>query len=287
MQLSVIIPCYNVKDVLPDQLQALASQKCGNDWEIIIADNGSNENLDKIIKIYSDRLPQISVVDAKSKKGPAHARNVGARHARGKYLGFIDADDIADENWIKQIGDAVECYDFVASRLDLSKLNSPDMIRTRGIAQDHTLLQFSIVKFLPYAVTSGLGIRKEIHDMIGGFDEELRCAEDAEYCWRVQLAGYTLHFAEEAVLHYRYRDSLWKSFKQAKEYGEYDVLLYKKYQKFNIPKQNKKKALKDWKKLLREIPKIYKYEKRNMWVRSFGKKLGRLKGSIKYRIFVP
>lgn len=287
MQLSVIIPCYNATNVIKDQLHALAHQGWEHNWEIIISDNGSNPNLKEIVDNYRDKLPPVSIVDAKEKKGAAYARNAGARNARGKYLVFVDADDVVGKDWIKHIGIALEQNEFVASRLESSKLNPPDVLRTRSNSQGKGLLEFSVIPFLPFAVTSGLGIRKEIHNMVDGFDEEMKYVEDAEYCWKIQLAGYPLHFAERAVVHYRFRETVWQSFKQAKNYGEYYVLLYKKYQQFNIPKQNRKKALKEWREILKEIPTLHKNTNRAIWLRKFGDKLGRLKGSIKFGIFVP
>lgn len=287
MQLSIVIPCFNVTSVIGDQLNALAEQKWEHTWEVIIADNGSNNNLHEIVDAYRNKLPQIKIIDATERKGASYARNTGVLHARGKYIVFLDADDVVAINWVKHIGEALIRHDFVASRMDFSKLNSPELLKTQGSNQDQGLMEFSVVRFLPFASTCGLGIRKDIHEKIGGFDEEMKYVEDAEYCWRVHIAGYKLYFAEKAIIHYRLRDTLWRSFKQARNYGEYDVLLYKKYQKFNIPKQNKKKAINDWKKLFRRIPKLYDSENRTIMVKSFGKKIGRLKGSIKYGIFVP
>lgn len=287
MRLSIIIPCFNVEDVIGDQLHALSQQEWEHDWEIIIADNGSNENIGRIVDTYKDKLPDILIVDSTEKKGPAYARNCGVRHARGEYLAFVDADDMVSENWIRHMGEALIRYDFVASNLDLSKLSLPNVLESSLYNRYIGLKHSGVVRYLPYASTTGLGIRKKIHELIGGFDEDMQAAEDADYCWRVQLAGYKLHLYDEAIIYYRRRNTLWKSFKQVMHWGEYDVLLYKKFQKYNIPKQNKKKALREWLNLFKKVPKLIDSNERIIWIRNFGQKLGRLKGSLKYRIFVP
>jgi glycosyltransferase involved in cell wall biosynthesis len=287
MQLSIIIPCFNATGFIGDLLYALSRQVVDFTWEVIIADNGANENLNTIVDSYRDTLPPISVIDATSKKRASFARNSGAHHARGKYLIFIDADDVVGENWLKNIAASLVNYDFVASRLEFNKLNTKTVLKYRGNFQESGLLQFSIVSYLPFSGASGLGIRKDIHDLSGGFDENMKYVEDADYCWKVQRAGYKLYFAHEAVIHVRYRNTIWKNFLQAKNYGEYYVFLYKKYLNYDIPVQNKKKGIREWKKILKDIPSLHKNENRALWFRRFGEKLGRIKGSIKYGIFVP
>jgi len=287
MELSVVIPCHNATGFLSEQLDALSDQSTGRSWEVIIADNGSNAGLVEILEGYRGHVPGLRLIEATRKKGAAYARNAGAHHARGRNVAFLDADDVVDESWVDGILKALERCEFVASRLEFGKLNSQELIRAQGNSQNRGLMDFSVVRFLPFASTCGLAVRKDIHDSVGGFDETMKYVEDAEYCWRLQLLGYELCYAEDAVVHFRFRETLWQSFRQAMNYGEYDVLLYKKYKEHKIPLQNRRRSIGDWKKLAVGINSVLRSDGRRVWVRSLGKKLGRLKGSAKYGIFVP
>lgn len=51
---------------------------------------------------------------------------------------------------------------------------------------------------------NNLGIKRSLHDAIGGFDESILLLEDVDYCWRIQEAGMKLHYAPDALLHFRF-----------------------------------------------------------------------------------
>lgn len=287
VRLSVVIPCYNDADVLPEQLDALARQEWNRSWEVVIADNGSTDGSREVAETYRDRLPRLRIVDASDRKGPAHARNVGAREARGELLVFVDADDVVAPGWLAALGEALERVSFVASRHDFEELNEPLIQRTRRNKQDRGLQPYKSPPFYPHASGSGLGIRREIHEQVGGFDETLTNLQDTDYCWRVQLAGTELHFVEDAVVHYRFRESLRGIYTQGMNYGEHNVLLYKRYRDLGMPRASWKSGVKGWIRLARSTPDLLDREKRLRWIRQLGWRLGRLKGCLKYRVWAP
>lgn len=102
MQLSIIVPIYNVELYLEECLQSIYSisdiQK-----EVILVNDGSTDNSQKIIdkykKIYNDETKVIT----QENKGLSSARNVGLLHAKGKYILFIDSDDYIDDNLFKEM----------------------------------------------------------------------------------------------------------------------------------------------------------------------------------------
>lgn len=71
-----------------------------------------------------------------------------------------------------------------------------------------------------------------LHEAVGGFDESLPYLHDTDYCWRIQLAGTELHFVPEAVVHIRTRHTLPGIFRQARNWAEYNVLMYKRYLRY-------------------------------------------------------
>lgn len=282
MKLSVIIPCFNAADTIAKQLEALANQHWSEPWEIIVSDNGSTDKTLEIVDKYRERLSNLRIINAFDRQGAGHARNAGAIAAKGDNLAFCDADDEVGSGWVASIGNALFIYDFVASRFETRKLNSAQLFRKHS--QENGLIKYTYPPFLPHSGGCGIGIKKAIHEKVGGFDESMLRLQDTDYCWRIQLKGVKLHFIPEAVVHIRFRSTLKDNFNQARSWGEYNVYIYKKYQLFGMPKLSWKSGTKSWLKLMKRIPQLYKKENRNKWLLRFGWLLGRLQGSIKYRV---
>lgn len=226
--IAVIMPVLNAEETIATQLEALSRQTYPGRWQLIIADNGSKDRGLEIARGYADRLP-LRVVDASTKRGAAHARNVGAEASDAPLLAFVDADDEVSVEWLEEIANALVHHSAVASRFDKERLNPPELRATRNLAQEKGLGEHNYAAFLPHAGGSGLAVHRSIHEKIGGFDERLLRLQDTDYCWRIQLAGHTLHYASDAVLHVRFRPEGGASLRQAFTYGRYDGRLYHRY----------------------------------------------------------
>lgn len=86
---SVIIPFYKNKIWLKEALESVLGQSMSN-FEIIVVNDGSMENIEDIILVYTGKVKFISTLN----NGAAIARNIGIREAKGKFLAFLDSDDI-------------------------------------------------------------------------------------------------------------------------------------------------------------------------------------------------
>ncbi len=282
MKLSVIIPCLNGADTIAVQLEALANQHWSQPWEVILADNGSTDASLEIVSQYKDRIPNLRVVDASEQRGQPFALNIGAMAARGESLTFCDVDDEVAPGWLAAMGEALSRYDFVACRIDRLKLNA-DWVSRRH-PQEDGLNQFRYPPYLPHAGGGTLGVKRALHIAVGGFDESFPYLHDTDYCWRIQFTGTKLHFVPEAVLHIRYRDTLQGIYRQARAWGEYHVLLYKRYRPLGMPKLSWKDGMHGWAHLLRAVPVIRNKQGRAAWLWEFAWRFGRLQGCIKHRI---
>lgn len=94
--LSIIIPVYNAENFLIDCLNSLVNQSYKN-IEIILVDDGSNDNSKKIIQSYMANDSRI-VGYFRENSGVSSARNFGIKHSKGEYIAFVDADDWVDLN---------------------------------------------------------------------------------------------------------------------------------------------------------------------------------------------
>ena len=285
MKLSVIIPCYNAADTIGEQLEALAGQQCDTPWEIIVADNGSTDGSESLVREYQKKIPQLKLIDASGRKGPAHARNTGARAATGDTLLFCDADDVVGEGWLAAMARGLTVHEFVAGRCEGEKLNCPKQLRGRNVSQQSGLPVYNYPEFLPHAGAGNLGIKRYLHDSINGFNESMPFLEDTDYCWRAQLAGATLYFEPDALVHVRLRPSFWRSLKQARTWGKYNVYIYKKYLAHGMPKLGYRRSIKTWVRLFKQLPRIRNSANLARWLWLFSWGLGRIEGSIKFRVW--
>lgn len=103
---SVVIPVFNAEKYLPECLDSLATQTLDN-MEIVCIDDGSTDNSANIIKEYQKKYKTIRYVYQEN-QGLGGARNAGIRNAKGKYIGFVDADDFVDKNMFKVLYDMAE-----------------------------------------------------------------------------------------------------------------------------------------------------------------------------------
>jgi glycosyltransferase involved in cell wall biosynthesis len=288
MKLSIIIPCLNAAGTIGVQLGALVNQQWSEPWEIIIADNGSTDGSREIVESYRDRLPNLRIVDASGRRGQPYALNCGAAAATGTALAFCDADDEVAPGWVAAMGDALIEHDFVACRIDFKKLNPPwaQAVFQRHAQQHGQLVKASFPPYLWHAGGGTLGVKKSLHEAVGGFDEALPYLHDTDFCFKVQLKGVELHFVSEAIVHIRCRDSLRGLLRQACHWAEYSILLYKMYRPANSEDFSRWKiCLGEWKSLLRATPQIrLDRTAKARWVWRFGWQLGRLLGSIKYHV---
>lgn len=110
--LSVVIPYYNLGTTLPETIESVKKSEYKN-YEIIIVNDGStDQNSIDILKNYENDK-QIRIINIKN-KGLANARNVGAEHAKGEFIAFIDADDKIDKTFYRRALDILHKYDNVS-----------------------------------------------------------------------------------------------------------------------------------------------------------------------------
>ena len=253
-------------------------------WEIIIANNRSTDTSLAIVEQYRERLPNMRVVDALARQGQPYALNTGAAAARGESLAFTDADDEVGSGWVAAMGTALTQHHFVACRIDDEKLNPPEIRRMRGNNQRDGIQPYRYPPYLPHAGGGTLGVKRVLCDAVGGFDEALPYLHDTDFGWKLQRMGIELHFVPDAVLHIRYRETLRSLYRQAGNYGEYNVMLYKRYRQRGMPALSWKHGIYGWLDIARRLFAVRDRVSLGHWLWFFAWRLGRVRGSIKHRV---
>lgn len=281
---SVVLAMRDAERYLADQLTAISEQHCDVAWELVVADNGSTDGSVGIVESFSDRLPSLLLVDASAVTGAAAARNEGVRQARGRSIVFCDADDVVAPGWLAAMAAGLEEQLLVAAQIDHHTLNPPWTLEIRSSAPG--LLQ-SDPPFLAYTFGAALGVRRTLHDELGGFDESLDVAcEDRDYCYRAQLADVELRLVTGAVVRYRHRTSPMACYRQWRSYSFGSVRMYRDYRAHGLGKPASSRAVLAWPYLLLQLlPALRSQRTRAAWASRLGWRVGRLQACLRYRVW--
>jgi len=281
--ISVIIPVRNAAATLGEQLAALAGQHYEGDWEVVVVDNGSDDDTATIAYSFADRLPKLRVVEAPG-GGASGARNAGAAAAHGDLLAYCDGDDVAAEDWLAGLAAAAPEGGLIGGRLDDRSLND-EVIRSWRPPQQIGGELARPCGFLPAVASANLAIWADVLREVGCWREDyVGGHEDTELCWRAQLAGHRLVFAPDAVMKYRYRAGLRPLARQSFRYGLLSAKLYREHRADGMPRSSWRVAAGAWLRTVRELPKLRDPVGRGRWVRRVSFHSGRLAGSIRFRV---
>lgn len=105
--ISIIMPVFNVKYHLTVAIESVLKQTFSN-FELICIDDGSTDGSLETIEKYADKDKRIKVISLKKNYGQAYARNRGLEIAKGKYIGFVDADDWIRDDMLSKMYEEAE-----------------------------------------------------------------------------------------------------------------------------------------------------------------------------------
>jgi GT2 family glycosyltransferase len=288
-KLSVILPSRNGAATLPVQLEALARQTWDEPWELLVSDNGSTDETAEVVGRFHGRIPGLRIVDASARAGLPYASNMAVREARAPALAFCNDDDEVAPGWLSAMGRALARQELVAGRLEHDKLNEEWTVTVRGRPQENGLERWSLGSHLPFGFGCSLGIHRALHDAINGFDEEMFPAgEDVDYCWRAQYEGAKLQFEPDAVTHYRLRGEWSSIYRQGRNYGIGDVLLYRKHRHLGLPKipHRGRRAARAWLGIGKQFTLASSRVHRGLALWNLGWRTGMLEASVRNRVLL-
>src|SRR6266581_946708 len=199
---SVVIPCYNQAHFLREAIESVLAQTYPH-FEVVVVDDGSTDNTAAVVAGY----PGVRYFRQEN-QGLAAARNTGLRHSVGERLVFLDADDRlmphAIEVGLACFKDHPECaFVYGHSRFmtfDGSLFHWQPRPRVEG---DYYL---ALLQGCPIFATGSVMYRREIFELVGGFDPSLSPAADYDLYYRI-ARQFPIRCHDQTIAEYRKHDT--------------------------------------------------------------------------------
>ncbi len=282
MELSVVVPAKNVAATLREQLDALVAQSWDADWEVVVVDNESTDETPEIVARYAADHPRVRLAEARGGTGVNFVRNRGIVVAEADHIAICDGDDVVGPRWVAAMGDALREHDVVTGPIDAERLNAPWLVRTRGLFPRDAPRDFYGI--FPLAAGGNMGIRREVWERAGRFDEHLVGAvDDIELCLRLYEQHVPIAFAPEAIVHYRYRSDPGALFRHGRFYGRGRPLICRRLAEAGLPTPSRVSGWKSWALVVLWLPRLTTREGRAAWCWVAGNRFGQLEGCFIHR----
>jgi glycosyltransferase involved in cell wall biosynthesis len=197
---SVITPTYNRARFLPAAVASVLSQTFG-DFELIIVDDGSEDNTPDVLKPFlADRRVRYVYQE---NKGQSHARNLALKQATGDFIAFLDSDDV----WARDKLEKQLAVFRANSEVDIVHGDEATINEQGSVVSLQNMRRYSgrITRYLladnSVSITTAL-VRRRCFDEMGGFDTSVGVADDYEL-WLRFSAKYRFQYIPEIVAAYR------------------------------------------------------------------------------------
>jgi glycosyltransferase involved in cell wall biosynthesis len=228
---SIIVPTYNSERYIAETLASVLLQTF-TDFEVLVIDDGSTDEQNKIIQDYVSRDSRIKYFYQKN-GGVSSARNHGISRARGEYFAFLDSDDVWLPHNLDTKMKALRNVGFGLAHSDavvIDENSEPVNQVIRGIG-GNVLDELLLWRGTQIPGPSSVLVKREVMDKVGNFDEALSTAADKDFFIRV-AAHFEIERVPEVTWKYRlHANNMHKNISAM----EHDVLyLYEKARKLKL-----------------------------------------------------
>jgi glycosyltransferase involved in cell wall biosynthesis len=221
VKISVIVPVRNEADSIGSLLDALLNQSLAP-TEIVITDGGSTDSTTAIIQKYIDSGARVKLIRT-TRALPGRGRNLAVAHSSSEWLAFMDAGVHPDKRWLEFLVEpvtrdpAVEVvYGAYEPRIDtffkecaaITYVSPPTEVEGSMMRE----------RFIACAL-----MRRGVWEMVGGFPEHLRSAEDLLFMKKVEAAKFRIALAPRAMVQWDLQPNFWRTFKRFTIYARNNI----------------------------------------------------------------
>ena len=194
---SIITPSYNASKFIEECIRSVLDQSYTN-WELIIVDDCSSDNSCEMIRKYNDKRIQLFELD--SNVGAAEARNVAIRQAKGKYIAFLDSDDLWEPQKLEKQISFMQKKDIVFSFSTYQPM-SEDGSKLYSIIHAPKIITYS--SYLKNTIIGCLTVVID-REKTGGFEmPNIRSSHDMALWLLIMRRGFDAYGLDENLARYR------------------------------------------------------------------------------------
>ncbi|MFQ5451107.1 MAG: glycosyltransferase family 2 protein [Nitrospinaceae bacterium] len=192
---TVIIPTYNRGYCLGESIRSVMAQTRA-DFELLVVDDGSTDGTENIVR----RFPEVRYIRCEKNSGVSRARNLGVQQARGRYLCFLDSDDVWREKKLEtQISWMESHRDCPVSYTDEIWIRRGRRVNPMNKHRKYSGDIFRHCLPLCIVSPSSVMMRASLFSEVGGFDEKMPVCEDYDLWLRIAFK-YRFHFIEKKLI---------------------------------------------------------------------------------------
>ena len=227
-EVSIITPSYNTARFIKDCIQSVICQSFEN-WELLIVDDCSKDSSVEIITKFTQEDNRILLIALNENVGAAAARNIAIQKAKGKYIAFLDSDDIWKKDKLEEQLDFMRTNDFAFTFTAYQPIsedgeNMYSVISAPKIMTYRSYLRNTIIGCLTVMID---------REKTGDFQmPNIRSSHDMALWLQIMKRGFKAYGLNENLAQYRVVSSsnTAKKWKAAKEVWE----VYRKVEKLSI-----------------------------------------------------
>ncbi|MSP11787.1 MAG: glycosyltransferase [Chloroflexi bacterium] len=230
-KISVIIPVYNSSRFIAQTIESVLAQTY-TDYEIIVVDDGSTDDIHQCLMPYLDKIKYIY----QKNQERSVARNRGVTASSGEYLVFLDGDDLLLPHKLAKQSAILDHYPnvgLVAGGYQYINENNTILREIRAWLYNPSLDLESIL-FRSLTVIHAVLLRRSWFDKVGGFDPQFSGPEDMDLWYRLSLAGCPMVWERSIVCQYRIHSSN-STINVKKHYDTFFAVLDKLFSRSDIP----------------------------------------------------
>lgn len=231
---SVLIPTYNCADYLVEAIESVKAQTYQS-WEVIVVDDGSTDNTRDRVKRF---MPDVTYV-RQVNQGVSAARNRALRECTGKYIMFLDSDDLLLPKALEKLSTILDqnpCVDVVYSDgyiIDGEGKPFSELSVYRPAVVEHTLESFVLT--CPVDIHSSMIRRRALSVLEGPFDEQMIGYEDRDLFIRLRASGCSFLYVPEFTCCYRFHGGNKSAPKSSYSEERHQSLIHSRMKILNAP----------------------------------------------------
>lgn len=232
---SIIIPVLRINNYLRESIPIIYNLQYGN-YEVIVLPNVLSEEDKNLIQEW---WPKVRVIETFKVTKPAEKRDLGAKCAKGEILAFLDDDAYPKKDWITNAikhftdqGVAAVGGPAVTPKNDPILGIASGMVYTSLVGGGNLTFRYwptGSIKDVDDYPSVNLFVRKDIFNLVGGFDSKYWPGEDTKLCLEIKKRGKRIIYDPEVFVWHHRRSSLFSHLKQVWNYAMHRGLFTKKY----------------------------------------------------------